>query len=48
MGIFDFRDISKRKGNKEELTIACTPNQITINATSINQTGVSGLENKCL
>ncbi|QXP52812.1 MULTISPECIES: hypothetical protein [unclassified Cellulophaga] len=36
MGIFDFRDISKRKGNKEELTIACTPNQITINATSIN------------
>ncbi|SDF16602.1 hypothetical protein M601_003880 [Cellulophaga baltica 4] len=36
MGIFDFRDVSKRKGNKEELTIACTPNQITINGTSIN------------
>jgi hypothetical protein len=36
MGIFDFRDVSKRKGNKEELTIACTPNQIAINGTSIN------------
>lgn len=31
MGLFDFRDVNKRKRKKETITIACTSNAIFIN-----------------
>ncbi|MBO0593201.1 hypothetical protein I2486_17495 [Cellulophaga sp. E16_2] len=35
MGLFDFRDISKRKGNLSSITVTCTPDQININEVNI-------------
>jgi hypothetical protein len=35
MGLFDFRDISKRKRDHSGITIVCTPDQIKINEVNI-------------
>jgi hypothetical protein len=36
MGLFDFRDVNKRKKKKDRVTIACTPSEIFINDTPIS------------
>ncbi|APQ16752.1 DUF7738 domain-containing protein [Maribacter hydrothermalis] len=36
MGLFDFRDVNKRKKKKDRVIIACTPSGILINDTPIS------------